>query len=160
MSTVIRSRRAGLSPEEAKTRPLYARVLGLQYLRPGGLLCFLYFEGSIALGTLLALAELVDWWVVAVLPVTVAAMVKLNDVVAGAIAYAQSAAIPKAHGRAKVPRVASRVAQDRADAPVRAMQAGGSEEGAIPATPISPGAPEWVGSPEQRARQSAVRRYE
>ena len=38
-----------------------------------------------ALGILLALAELVSWWGVLVLPVTVAVMVKLNDVVAGAL---------------------------------------------------------------------------
>lgn len=138
--TVIRSRRAGISAEEAKSRPLYARVLGLQYLRPSGLLCFLFFEGSIVLGTLLALAELVDWWVVLVLPATVAAMVKLNDVVAGAVAYSASAAVPRVRGRARVP------------APSKADEA-------QPATPVSP-APDWVGSPEQRARQSAARRYE
>jgi hypothetical protein len=61
---------------------VYARVLRLRYLRPGGLLCFLYFEGSIALGVLLALAELAPWWGIFVLPVVVAAMVKLNDIVA------------------------------------------------------------------------------
>lgn len=63
-------------------RPVYARALRLRYLRPGGLLCFLYFEGSIALGVLLALAELAPWWGILVLPTVVAAMVKLNDTVA------------------------------------------------------------------------------
>ncbi len=101
--TVVRSRRAGIGPEEAKNRPLYARVLGLQYLRPSGLLCFLYFEGAIALGALLALAELVDWWVVLVLPATIAVMVKINDVIAGAALLSASARVPKARGRAKVP---------------------------------------------------------
>jgi hypothetical protein len=63
-------------------RPVYARALRLRYLRPGGLLCFLYFEGSIALGVLLALAELAPWWGILLLPAAVAAMVKLNDSVA------------------------------------------------------------------------------
>src|SRR3954451_23323008 len=61
-------------------------MLGLQYLAPGGFLCFVFLEGAVALGILLALAELVSWWGVLVLPVTVAVMVKLNDVVAGMLA--------------------------------------------------------------------------
>jgi len=44
-----------------------------------------FFEGALALGVLMALTELVSWWVVPVLPLTVAVMVKLNDVVAGAV---------------------------------------------------------------------------
>lgn len=129
--TVVRSRRAGIGPEEAKNRPLYARVLGLQYLRPSGLLCFLYFEGAIALGALLALAELADWWVVLVLPATIAVMVKINDVIAGASLHAVSANIPKARGRAKVP-------QSKMDEPVSPAPAEG----------------DW------RYRQSASHRYE
>lgn len=62
--------------------PRYARVLRLGTIRPGGLLCFLFFEGMIILGALLALAEFTSWWVVPVLPVTVALMVKFNDLVA------------------------------------------------------------------------------
>jgi hypothetical protein len=132
--TVIRSRRAGIGPQEAKNRPLFARMLGLQYLRPSGLMCFLFFEGAVALSVLLALAELVNWWVVAALPAAVAAMVKVNDVIAGAIAHAGAAQRPKARGRASVPRALA---------------------------PISPApADERVGSPEQRARQTAKRRYE
>jgi hypothetical protein len=46
--------------------------------------CFILFEGMIAVGVLLALTELVDWWTPVVLPVAVAAMVKINDMVAGA----------------------------------------------------------------------------
>jgi hypothetical protein len=67
-------------------------MLGLQYLAPSGFLCFVFLEGAIALGILLALAELVSWWGVLVLPVTVAVMVKLNDVVAGALTRASRAA--------------------------------------------------------------------
>jgi hypothetical protein len=85
MTRQIRSRRAGLSRDQAKQRPLYARLLGLQYLSPTGFLCFVFLEGTIALGVLLALAELVSWWGVLVLPLSVAGMVKLNDVIAGAI---------------------------------------------------------------------------
>lgn len=71
---------------ETRYRPMYARALRLRHLYPGGMLCFVYFEGAIALGLLLALAELVSWWVVLILPVSVALMVKVNDLVAGAVA--------------------------------------------------------------------------
>ena len=69
-------------PAEERYRPLYARLLGLRFVNPGGVLCFLFFEGAVALAVLLALAELVNWWAVLVLPVAVAVMVKLNDMVA------------------------------------------------------------------------------
>lgn len=68
----------------AAGRPLYARMLRLRRLRPGGLLCFLFFEGTTALAALLVLAELVVWWAVLVLPLTVALVVKVNDMVADA----------------------------------------------------------------------------
>jgi hypothetical protein len=68
-----------------RDQPLYARMLRLRHVTPSGFLCFVFLEGSVALGFLLALAELVSWWGVLVLPVTVAVMVKLNDVVAGAL---------------------------------------------------------------------------
>lgn len=71
--------------DDAPARPpLYARILRLRTIRPSATLCFVFFEGSIALGVLLALTEIVSWWVVAILPLLVAVMVKLNDVVAGA----------------------------------------------------------------------------
>jgi hypothetical protein len=82
---MTRSRRAGLSRDLVRQQPIYARLLGLQYLAPSGFLCFVFLEGAVALGVLMALAELVSWWGVLVLPLTVAAMVKLNDVVAGAL---------------------------------------------------------------------------
>jgi hypothetical protein len=66
-------------------RPLYARVLRLRFLTPSGFLCFVFLEGAVALGILLALAELVSWWGVLALPATVAIMVKLNDVIAGSL---------------------------------------------------------------------------
>jgi hypothetical protein len=81
MTRTIRTRRA-----EQTHQPLYARMLRLRHLAPSGLLCFVFLEGAVVLGILLALAELVSWWGVVVLPITVALMVKFNDLVAGAIA--------------------------------------------------------------------------
>jgi hypothetical protein len=66
-------------------QPLYARMLRLRHVAPSGFLCFVYLEGAVALGILLALAELVSWWGVLALPATVAVMVKLNDSIAGSL---------------------------------------------------------------------------
>ncbi|MFI6763219.1 hypothetical protein ACIBF5_29215 [Micromonospora sp. NPDC050417] len=100
--------------DDERVRPLYSRVLRLHHVDPGGLLCFLFFEGTVALGLLLALAELVNWWGVLVLPVTVAVMVKMNDLVAAGVVRS-AARVPDleqerfrremlpAVGRAKVP---------------------------------------------------------
>ncbi|MGV9215237.1 hypothetical protein ACTFTM_25540 [Micromonospora sp. RB23] len=85
---------ATVSADEERYRPLYARLLGLRFVNPGGVLCFLFFEGAIALAVLLALAELVTWWAVLVLPVVVAAMVKLNDMVA-AVVVRSAALVPE-----------------------------------------------------------------
>jgi hypothetical protein len=79
---------AGIPADEEPLRPLYARVLGLNHLDPGGLLCFIFFEGTLIFGFLLALAELISWWGILTLPATVALMVKLNDLVATAVARA------------------------------------------------------------------------
>jgi hypothetical protein len=87
---MIRSRRA----PESRDQPLYARTLRLRHVTPSGFLCFVFLEGAVALGFLLALAELVSWWGVLVLPITVAVMVKLNDVVAGALTHPYPAAGP------------------------------------------------------------------
>ncbi|ROO61752.1 hypothetical protein EDC02_3704 [Micromonospora sp. Llam0] len=65
--------------------PVYARALRLRYVQPSGLTCLAFFEGSFVLGGLLALAELIPWWGMLVLPVAVAVMVKINDLVAGAV---------------------------------------------------------------------------
>jgi len=85
----VRSRR--LVPR-AERAPVYARVLGLQYIRPSGLLCFALFEGTITLSALLALAEQVTWWAVPILPAVVAAAVKIDDIVAGALRRTGNAA--------------------------------------------------------------------
>lgn len=65
-----------------RARPLYARALRLDYLQLSGVACLFLFEGMIALAVLLSLAELVAWWSVIILPLTVAILVKINDAVA------------------------------------------------------------------------------
>jgi len=64
---------------------LYARLLRLRHIRLGQLTSFVLFEGSVLVALLLALAELIEPWGVLVIPVAVAIMVKLNDVVAGVL---------------------------------------------------------------------------
>ncbi|MFG3339467.1 hypothetical protein [Glycomyces sp. NPDC048151] len=66
-------------------RPWYARMLRLRHLYLSNIWCVVLFEGSIALAVLMALTELVSWWVVPVLPLAVAGMVKLNDLIAGTL---------------------------------------------------------------------------
>lgn len=55
--------------------------------------CFVLLEGSVAVALLLALAELVTWWALIILPALVALLVKANDVVAGVAARA-AAVVP------------------------------------------------------------------
>lgn len=80
--------------DDRRYRPLYARLLGLRFVNPGGVLCFLFLEGAVALAVLLALAELVNWWAVPVLPMAVAVMVKLNDEVAVRVVHS-AALVPE-----------------------------------------------------------------
>jgi hypothetical protein len=169
---MIRSRRARPEPDE---RPLYARMLGLRHVTPSGFLCFVFLEGAVALGFLLALAELVSWWGVVVLPITVAVMVKLNDVVAGALARADP--VP-AGGPSVVPVAPPATRQvvrpaawgdefamdDRALAGARTVDLR-NPDGRAPTQVVtgSSVARPWVEElemREQRARQSAARRYE
>jgi hypothetical protein len=126
------------------TRPLYARILRLKHITPGGLLCFVFLEGAMALGILLALAELVSWWGVIVLPLTVALMVKLNDVIAGML-----------------PRSASTGKPVAARAPVR-RSIGEESTTRLPAGRGGIKRPwaERVELQQQWVRQSATRRYE
>ena len=117
-------------PADERYRPLYARLLGLRFVNPGGVLCFLFFEGSVALAVLLALAELVTWWAVLVLPVAVAAMVKLNDMVAEVVVRT-AALVPEQErdrfrrqmepvvGRARVPSRPARAPRRGPRAPTR-----------------------------------------
>ena len=105
MTRTVRSRRA-----ESANQPLYARALRLRHLAPSGLLCFVFLEGAVVLGVLLALAELVSWWGVLVLPASVALMVKFNDMVTGSLTQHQAVAVP-ATARAAVLRPAVMPAQ-------------------------------------------------
>lgn len=93
MSRQGRVRRVGPN-DEVRTRPLYARVLRLRHLHPSGMACFALLEGSVAVALLLALAELVSWWALIILPALVALLVKANDVVAGVAARA-AALVPE-----------------------------------------------------------------
>ena len=144
--------------------PLYARLLRLRHVAPSGMLCFIFLEGTVALGALLALAELVSWWGVLVLPVTVALMVKLNDVIAGALsrpAIPAAAAAAPAAARAEVLRPATvsgplppvRMAEE---ATTRLPGVINRERGA----PIMRPWAEAVEAQQWRVRQSATRRYE
>jgi hypothetical protein len=142
--------------------PLYARLLRLRHVAPSGFLCFLFLEGTVVLGALLALAELVSWWGVLVLPATVALMVKLNDVIAGALSrsVAPVAAGPAA-ARAEVLRPATVAGPNP---PVRMAEESTArlpgvinrERGA----PIMRPWAEEVEAQQWRVRQSATRRYE
>ncbi|MGH3679708.1 MAG: hypothetical protein ACRDT2_05530 [Natronosporangium sp.] len=148
------------------SRPLYARALRLRHVHPSSLLCFLFFEGMIALGVLLALAELVTWWSVPVLPVAVAGMVKLNDLVAGVLPGGRrpEAGEPAASGPAATGPAASGPA-------VSGLGDGGLGDGAtVPEPAVPPTVTRQVSrdlsdtldpadSPRQRFRQSARRRY-
>jgi len=69
----------------APARPLYFRLLGVKHLRAGPVAAFVLFEGSIAAGALLALADVVSWWGFIAIPVAVAVMVKIHDRVARAL---------------------------------------------------------------------------
>jgi hypothetical protein len=169
---MIRSRRA----EVPRDQPMYARLLRLRYLTPSGFLCFVYLEGAVALGILLALAELVSWWGVLVLPATVALMVKLNDVVAGSLTRpvaARRPATPKPlRPAAPVARVPEEFAMDdlalsRArTVDLRNPEGRGAptmpdvDASALNGPPTSRAWTERLDLREQRARQSAARRYE
>ena len=67
----------------SERRPAYARLLHLQHIRPSGVQRALLGEGSVAAAALIALADLASAWLLVVLPLTVALVVKAHDVVAG-----------------------------------------------------------------------------
>ena len=179
MSRMIRSRRAPVMRDQ----PMYARMLGLQHLAPSGFLCFVFLEGAVVLGILLALAELVSWWGVLVLPLTVALMVKLNDVVAGALSRPAPPAASAAPSATPAPRTAPplrpaiavdfgaddislgrahtvdlRNPDDRMTRPIPAVSA--MDASALNGPPPPRAWPDDYDLREQRARQSASRRYE
>jgi hypothetical protein len=151
-----------LSRDQVAQQPLYARLLGLRYLAPSGFLCFVFLEGAVALGFLLALAELVSWWGVLVLPLSVAVMVKLNDVVAGMLARppAPAVATPRPGPvRPAAPRTPNwpddtRTVDLRGRLSDQMPHPADMDAGALNGPPV---ARLWA---DQRVRQSATRRYE
>ena len=66
-------------------QPLYVRVLRLRHLQLPTWLRATLAEGSFVLGILLAMAEVASAWVIIVLPLTVAVMVKFHDLLQGAL---------------------------------------------------------------------------
>ena len=64
-------------------RPLYPRLLHLQHIHPNAWQRALLGEGALAIAVLLVLADLATAWTLLVLPVAVAVVVKLHDVLAG-----------------------------------------------------------------------------
>ena len=78
-------------------RPLYPRVLGLRHLRLRAWHRAVLGEGSLVAAVLLVLADLATAWTLLVLPLAVAAVVKLHDVVAGVLAApgTTTAPVPK-----------------------------------------------------------------
>ena len=71
----------------SEPRPVYVRLLHLQHVRPSGVQRALLGEGSVVLAALLALADLASAWLLVVLPLTVALVVKAHDVVAGRLRH-------------------------------------------------------------------------
>jgi hypothetical protein len=142
---------------EAFARPMYARALFLRNIDPGPVLCFFFFEGAIAAGATLALAGLVPWWAVAVLPATVAAMVKLNDVVGGS-AKRRAGRLAVASGPAPQPRQSPR--DPVKEAHMEWRRGVGSELTAgVPRVNGAPGR-EPTGVPRRRTGASPVRSSE
>jgi hypothetical protein len=86
----------------AGKRPLYFRLLRVRHLKARPWVVFLLFEGSFGLAALLALAEIVNMWGLLAIPVAVAAMVKVNDVITGATLE------PLAHAQLRTPRIIPR----------------------------------------------------
>ena len=175
MSRAIRSRRTSASQDQ----PLYARLLRLRHLAPSGFLCFVFLEGAAALGILLALAELVSWWGVLVLPATVAGMVKLNDVVAGMLARPAAAAPRTGPAGAAAGSPTLRPATMRPEAVadydswLRGARTVDLHQRVTGPSPLMMGNPEAMNRPpaarqsaqraaalQQMARRSASRRYE
>jgi len=81
---------------DLSNQPFYARLLRLRSIHPRGVLCALFFEGAFLVGGLVALAELASWWSLLVLPLTVAALVKTDDLITGWRADAARTAAPVA----------------------------------------------------------------
>jgi hypothetical protein len=67
-------------------RPLYPRLLRLRHVHPNAWQRALLGEGAFAVAGLLVLADLATAWIILVLPLAVAVVVKANDLLAGRLA--------------------------------------------------------------------------
>jgi hypothetical protein len=67
----------------APSQPLYWRLLRLRHVQPSSWQRAVFFEGSLAVATILVLADLASAWLLVVLPVAVAVVVKGHDVLVG-----------------------------------------------------------------------------
>ncbi|GIF72225.1 hypothetical protein [Asanoa siamensis] len=142
-------------------RPFYARALRLRHVNPSSTVCFVFLEGATAFAIILALAELIPAWGIVLLPICIAAMVKINDVVAGAAVRAAATRTGGARrplrpfrtiGRAAVPggaAAADKVGRVYRSAPVDTVPAGpaGAAKG-----------PAGTGGPAPAARAGATKR--
>jgi hypothetical protein len=66
-------------------RPLYWRLLRLRHVQPNGWQRALLIEGVIGVAVVLVLAGVATIWTIPALPIVAAVLVKLNDVVVGAL---------------------------------------------------------------------------
>lgn len=66
-------------------RPLYPRLLRLRHIHPNAWQRALLGEGALALAILLVLADLASGWTLLVLPLSVAAVAKAHDLLAGVL---------------------------------------------------------------------------
>jgi hypothetical protein len=71
------------APAERSRRPLYPRLLRLRHIHPNGWQRALLGEGTLVFAGLLALADLATAWILVVLPLAVAVVVKTHDLLAG-----------------------------------------------------------------------------
>lgn len=75
-------------------RPLSARVLGLKHLPWAPWQRALLLDGPLVIAVLLVLADLASAWVLLVLPLAVALVIKANDVLAGRLQAARHPPLP------------------------------------------------------------------
>lgn len=106
------SRRSAGAHSATGRRPLYDSVLRLRHLRLARWQRLLLAEGSVVVAVLVVLAELASPWLLLALPVAVAVLVKLHDVLAGLLADRPAGAPALATVAAPAPTVG-----DPADAP-------------------------------------------
>jgi hypothetical protein len=83
--------------KKSNTRPMYWRVLHLKHVYPSSWQRAAFFEGSLALAAILVLADLASAWLLLVLPLSVAVIVKAHDVLVGWLGTTKPhAAVPEA----------------------------------------------------------------